>query len=37
VLVDARQPAEAIRVLQEGLQIAPSQSGFAMMLARLQV
>jgi MSHA biogenesis protein MshN len=37
VLVDARQPAEAMRVLQEGLQLAPSQSGFAMMLARLQV
>lgn len=37
VLLDARQQDEAMRVLQEGLQIAPAQYGFAMMLARLQV
>lgn len=37
VLLDARQQDEAMRVLQEGLQIAPAQFGFAMMLARLQV
>lgn len=37
VLLDARQPDEAMRVLQEGLQLAPAQYGFAMMLARLQV
>ena len=28
---------EAVRLLQDGLQLAPSQPGFAMMLARLQV
>jgi MSHA biogenesis protein MshN len=37
VLLDARQQDEAMRVLREGLQLAPSQFGFAMMLARLQV
>lgn len=37
VLLDAKQPAEAMRVLQEGLQFAPAQTGFAMMLARVQV
>lgn len=36
-LLDARQPASAIRVLQEGLQLAPEQQGFAMTLARLQL
>ena len=36
-LLDARQPAEAARVLQEGLQLAPAQQGFAMTLARLQL
>lgn len=37
VLLDARQPALAVRVLQEGLQLAPAQQGFAMTLARLQM
>jgi len=37
VLLDARQPALALRVLQEGLQLAPAQHGFAMTLARLQM
>lgn len=37
VLLDARQPAMALRVLQEGLQLAPAQHGFAMTLARLQM
>lgn len=37
LLLDARQPAEAMRVLEEGLQLAPAQYGFAMMLARLQM
>lgn len=36
-LLDARQPADAIRILQEGLQLAPAQQGFAMTLARLQL
>lgn len=36
-LLDARQPADAMRVLQEGLQLAPAQQGFAMTLARLQL
>ncbi len=36
-LLDARQPAEAMRILQEGLQLAPAQQGFAMTLARLQL
>ncbi|MBY0268717.1 MAG: tetratricopeptide repeat protein [Burkholderiales bacterium] len=36
-LLDARLSAEAIRVLQEGLQLAPAQQGFAMTLARLQL
>ena len=37
VLLDARQPALALRLLQEGLQLAPAQHGFAMTLARLQM
>lgn len=37
VLLDVKQPAEAMLVLQEGLQIAPAQFGFAMMAARLHV
>lgn len=37
VLLDARQQAEAAKLLQEGLQLSPAQSGFAMMLARLQL
>jgi len=37
LLLDARQPADAMRVLEEGLQLAPAQYGFAMMLARLQM
>lgn len=36
-LLDARQPADAIRILQDGLQLAPAQQGFAMTLARLQL
>lgn len=36
-LLDARQPADAMRILQEGLQLAPAQQGFAMTLARLQL
>jgi MSHA biogenesis protein MshN len=35
--LEVRQPADAIRVLQEGLQLAPAQQGFAMTLARLQM
>jgi MSHA biogenesis protein MshN len=37
VLLDAGQPAEAMLILQEGLQLAPTQFGFAMMTARLHV
>ncbi len=37
VLMDARLPNDAMLVLQEGLQIAPAQFGFAMMAARLHV
>lgn len=37
VLIDSRQPADAMLVLQEGLQLAPAQFGFAMMAARLHV
>ncbi|MDH5534221.1 MAG: tetratricopeptide repeat protein [Betaproteobacteria bacterium] len=37
VLVGTKQNAEAERVMQEGLQLAPHQIGFAMALARLQV
>ncbi len=37
VLLDNRRQADAARVLQEGLQLAPAQHGFAMTLARLQV
>ena len=37
VLMDARLPADAMLLLQEGLQIAPAQFGFAMMAARLHV
>lgn len=36
-LLDARLLADAIRVLQDGLQLAPAQQGFAMTLARLQL
>jgi len=36
-LLDARLSADAIRVLQDGLQLAPAQQGFAMTLARLQL
>lgn len=36
-LLDARLPVDAMRVLQEGLQLAPAQHGFAMTLARLQL
>jgi MSHA biogenesis protein MshN len=36
-LLEARQPADAMRVLQDGLQLAPAQQGFAMTLARLQL
>ena len=37
MLMDARLPNDAMLVLQEGLQIAPAQFGFAMMAARLHV
>lgn len=37
VLIDARLPADAMLVLQEGLQTAPAQFGLAMMAARLHV
>lgn len=37
VLIDSRLPADAMLVLQEGLQLAPAQIGFAMMSARLHV
>lgn len=37
VLIDSRQPADAMLILQEGLQLAPAQFGFAMMAARLHV
>lgn len=37
VLIDARLPADAMLVLQEGLQLAPAQFGLAMMAARLHV
>lgn len=37
VLLEARRQPEASQVLQEGLAIAPAQTGFAMALARLQV
>ena len=37
LLVEGRRPAEAERVLQDGLALAPAQIGFAMALARLQV
>ncbi|MBX3661408.1 MAG: hypothetical protein KF804_03040 [Burkholderiales bacterium] len=37
LLIDGRRPADAARVLQDGLQLAPAQHGFAMTLARLQV
>jgi len=37
VLLSAREPAEVSRLLQEGLQIALAQYGFAMTLARLQM
>ena len=37
VLIDTRLPADAMLVLQEGLQLAPAQFGLAMMAARLHV
>jgi MSHA biogenesis protein MshN len=37
LLLDGRKYGEAERVLQEGLELAPEQTGFAMTLARLQV
>ena len=37
LLVDAKELPEAERVLQEGLELAPNQIGFAMAMARLQV
>ncbi len=37
ILLDARRQADAMRVLQEGVQLAPAQHGFAMTLARLQL
>ena len=37
VLLDSRRLPDAMRVLQDGLQLAPAQHGFAMTLARLQV
>jgi MSHA biogenesis protein MshN len=37
LLVEAKRPGDAERLLQEGLALAPSQIGFAMALARLQV
>jgi MSHA biogenesis protein MshN len=37
LLVEAKRPGDAERLLQEGIALAPSQIGFAMTLARLQV
>ena len=37
LLLEARQPDEAAKVLQDGLQGQPAQIGWAMSLARLQV
>lgn len=37
VLLESRRQAEASQALQEGLNISPAQSGFAMALARLQM
>ena len=37
LLLESKRQAEAERKLQEGLNIDPAQSGFAMLLARLQV
>lgn len=37
LLLDGKKFSDAERVLQEGLAIAPAQTGFAMTLARLQV
>ena len=37
VLIEAKQMQEAERILQEGLDLAPNQIGFAMAMARLQV
>jgi len=36
-MLDVRQFADAAKVLQEGLNLAPAQYGFAMALARLQI
>jgi MSHA biogenesis protein MshN len=37
VLVESRKLADAERVLQDGVALAPAQIGFAMALARLQI
>jgi MSHA biogenesis protein MshN len=37
VLIEAKEMQEAERILQEGLDLAPNQIGFAMAMARLQV
>lgn len=37
LLMEARQHAEAERLLQDGLKLSPAQTGFAMALARMQV
>lgn len=37
LLLEAKQPDEAVQVLQDGLQAQPAQLGWAMSLARLQV
>lgn len=37
LLLEAKQPDEAVQVLQDGLQAQPAQLGWAMSMARLQV
>lgn len=37
LLIEAKRSSEAERLLQEGLNVEPAQTGFAMILARLQV
>ncbi len=37
LLLDAKRPADATRVLQEGLKLDPARTGMAMVLARIQV
>jgi MSHA biogenesis protein MshN len=37
VYIERKKPADAERVLQDGLALAPAQIGFAMALARLQI